>query len=401
VLLAAFCILLVVHYRSKQKLKELLKRIETSTSALNQESSVTEILNLSTSDQEKNDAENLSVMSWLPDAIIVLDPELKLNWANQTAEKWFGFLLDQHQKMNVISLINQCSFIEFLKARDFKDSVDLVAPALPDVTMRLRVMPYRENHLILQARDITQVKHLEQVRRDFVANASHELRTPISIVYGYLDMMMGTDEKGISRDWKPAVKQMHDQTIRVKQIIEDMMMLSRLEDPETIEEHAFVEMAPIIESAGKNARVLSGSRNQTITTEINSNHHLHCNQKEIESLIANLVSNAVRYTPENGKISISWDVDLTGGLLRVSDNGIGIESSDIPRLTERFYRTDTARSRETGGTGLGLAIVNHIINRHQATLQIDSEPAKGSCFAVIFSHDRLRSNPKQVNLLLH
>lgn len=329
-------------------------------------------------------------MSRLPDAIMLLDDQLRLDWANQTAESWFGFRLPQHFQHELASLLNLPEFNQFLESRDYKQTFDCTAPGSPAVVIRIRIVPFRQGQYLLQARDVTQVKKLERMRRDFVANASHELRTPISVVYGYLDMMMEDNNEGISQEWRLAIRQMHEQTNRLKQIIDDMMTLSRLEDPEYVEEHKFVELAPLLESAGNNAVILSGDKNHRIRTEIDSECQLYCNKKEIVSLIANLVSNAVRYTPENGSITIRWLVDASGGSLSVIDTGIGIAADEIPRITERFYRTDPARSRETGGTGLGLAIVNRIVNRHQAKLTVESQPHRFSIFVVQFPLDRVR-----------
>ena len=301
---------------------------------------------------------------------------------------------------HINTLISDQRIIQFLNSRQYDEPFDCVAPTEPGVAIRIRVIPYRQGQHILQARDVTQVKGLEQVRRDFVANASHELRTPISIIYGYLDMLLQAEQDEIGSQWKPAISQMHIQTTRVKQIIEDMMMLSRLEDTDLGEEHQFIEIRPLLESAAKNAKILSGEKSHIIQTEIQGDYHLNGSEKELESLISNLVSNAVRYTPEKGKIRVKWQVDAENGTLSVIDTGIGIDKEDIPRITERFYRTDSARSRETGGTGLGLAIVNHIINRHQAVLEIQSELGKGSRFKVVFPANRIRKDPKLTDLML-
>lgn len=329
-------------------------------------------------------------MSRLPDAIILMDDQLRLEWANQTAEKWFGFSLSRHFHSELATLLDLPALKQYLASRNYAQSFDCSAPGAPEIEIRIRIVPYRQGQYLLQARDVTQVKMLEQMRRDFVANASHELRTPISVIYGYLDMMMEDDEEGISREWRLAIRQMHEQTNRLRQIIDDMMILSRLEDPEYVEEHQFIDFESLIESARNNATILSGDKNHSIRIEFNTDYQLYCNQKEIESLLANLVSNAVRYTPENGSITIRWLVDRTGGSLSVIDTGIGIAAEDIPRVTERFYRTDPARSRETGGIGLGLAIVNHIVNRHQAKLHIESQPQRFSIFTVRFPTDRVR-----------
>ncbi|MEM7562409.1 MAG: phosphate regulon sensor histidine kinase PhoR [Pseudomonadota bacterium] len=351
---------------------------------------------------DKNGIETLlgDNIDWLPDGVVVLDQKLRLVWANQNAMNWFGINSRNYAGISLLEQTPESDLSTYLKNRNFRDALDCPAPMIPDTILRVRILPFRNGQLLLQARDITQITNLEMVRRDFVANASHELRTPISIVYGYLEMML-QDEVNVDDQWRPAIYQMHQQTERVKQIIEDMMMLSRLEDSTVPEDHELIIMAQLLESEIKNARVLSGEKSHRFGLNADENYSIEGNPKEIESLVSNLMSNAVRYTPDRGKISISWDVDLAGGALSITDTGIGIAEHDLPRITERFYRTDTARSRETGGTGLGLAIVNHIASRHQANLVVTSTIGKGSTFTVHFPPDRIQKHHDQVNLLLN
>ena len=336
---------------------------------------------------------------WLPDAIIVLDHGMHLNWANTTAEKWFGFKAAGNIYMDVTTLINSAQITQFIRNRDYNVELDCLAPANPEITISIRVLPYIHGQYLLQARDVTHVKALEHIRRDFVANASHELRTPISILYGYLEIMLQDGQDGISDEWKPAIIQMHEQTSRIKQIIEDMMMLSRLEDTKGEEDNQVIDMEPLLSSIAENARILSGSKFHKIYTKVDKGYKILGSRRELESLVFNLVSNAVQYTPAQGEITIVWNAQLASGTLSVKDTGIGIDKDDIPRITERFYRTDSARSRETGGTGLGLAIVNHIVSRHQATLKIESKLGKGSTFSVIFPSGRIRQHDDQTSLL--
>ena len=339
--------------------------------------------------------------SWLLDAVIVLDKHMRLDWANQTAERWFGFNLTDQAGIDFKSLVIGSEVAQILSIKNYGTAKDCQAPNVTDVILRVRLFPFRDGKHLLQARDITKMKNLEQVRRDFVANASHELRTPISILYGYLEMMMQEGEGCVSDEWKPAISQMHDQTIRVKKIIDDMMMLSRLEDQELGSKHEFIKIKPLLKSAVKDLEILSKEKHLTISTDIKSDDSILCNSEEIESLVTNLISNAIRYTPDNGTITIRWEVSSDIARLSVIDTGIGIRSEDIPRITERFYRTDTAHSRESGGTGLGLAIVNHICIRHQASLQIESEVDGGSVFTVRFPLERIRKHLSQTGLLLN
>lgn len=340
-------------------------------------------------------------ISSLPDALILLGEQWQLKWANQTACQWFGINLSEDSNRPLWQLVKIPGFADFLSVREFSASFECAAPAGGGIQLSIRVVPYRENQYLLQGREITQVRQLEQIRRDFVANASHELRTPLSIIYGYLEMMLEEPDEVISAQWKPAVHQMYGQTERIKQIIDDMMLLSRLEDVNAELDHQFLPVAPLMEAACRDAEALSVHKGHRIIQDIEQNYSLLCDGEEIRSLVMNLISNAVRYTPDNGSITIKWSVDLAGGSLSVTDTGIGIEQENIPRLTERFYRTDPARSRAAGGTGLGLAIVNHIVNRHQASLEIQSKVGQGSEFSVHFPMAMILAQHDQVNLLLN
>ena len=350
---------------------------------------------------EGTDADLQHSMSSVPDAVMLIGEQWQLRWANNSAQDLFGISERYLQEEPVWKLVSIAGFDEYLSRRNVTESFHCVAPGDPNVWLEIRIVPYRGGQFLLQGRDITRIRQLEQVRRDFVANASHELRTPLSILYGYLEMMQEESDENISKPWKPAVRQMFEQTARIKQIIDDMMLLSRLEDVDDDLEQVFVSMAPLMHRACEDAKALAKPKRQEIRCSIDENYSLCCNEQEVQSLVMNLISNAVRYTPENGIITINWKVDLVGGQLSVIDTGIGIEEQNIPRLTERFYRTDPARSRAAGGTGLGLAIVNHIVNRHQAKLLVTSTPGQGSEFAVQFSAERIQADHEQVNLLLN
>ncbi|MYB33775.1 MAG: phosphate regulon sensor histidine kinase PhoR [Gammaproteobacteria bacterium] len=338
-------------------------------------------------------------VSWLPDAITILDHDLNLIWGNNMAETWFGFSTSEHAHSDFIELIQSNEIKEFILGKGYPESFECASPKNPDLVLRLRFLPYKNRQYLLQARDITQIKALENIRRDFIANASHELRTPVSILYGYLEMMSEKKGSGISSEWRQAIKHMRKQIIRIKQIIEDMSTLSRLENPDTPNPSEALDMDELIESASNNARALSGKSSHSILTKVNTNYDLLGNRSEIESLVSNLVSNAIHYTPAEGRITIKWDVKSSVGTLSVADTGIGIEKQELPRITERFYRVDSSRSRNTGGTGLGLAIVNHIVNRNNAKLRIKSIPKRGSVFSVIFPRSRIQPNNRSTDLL--
>jgi two-component system phosphate regulon sensor histidine kinase PhoR len=224
---------------------------------------------------------------------------------------------------------------------------------------------------------------LEQVRRDFVANVSHELRTPLTVVHGYLDLI----EPSQMQEYEPILHELRDQSWRMMQIVEDLLTLSRLEAQDAIPSER-VGMRALIETLRREAVALSMGRH-AISIERLGAHDLLGSQKDLHSAFSNLVSNAVRYTPPDGRIVLRWESNVSSGRLSVIDTGRGIPPQHLPRLTERFYRVSTSRSRETGGTGLGLSIVKHVLQLHQARLEISSELGVGSTFACVFGPERL------------
>jgi len=246
-------------------------------------------------------------------------------------------------------------------------------------------VPYSEDIWVVIARDVTRLTRLEQVRRDFVANVSHELRTPLTVVHGYLEMLDPEEQPA----WAPMLEEMQRQSQRMNQLVEDLLTLSRLEAQEAVEDEV-VAMAPMLATLLREAEALSQGRHEVAVAE-DAGVDLLGSQRELHSAFSNLVSNAVRYTPEGGRIAITFTRSEGGGaVLAVTDTGFGIPRDHLPRLTERFYRVSASRSREKGGTGLGLAIVKHVLGLHQARLAIDSEVGRGSTFSCHFGADRVR-----------
>lgn len=324
-------------------------------------------------------------MSALPDATIVLGKELEVEWWNPLAEALFGlrFPLDRDRKFQ--DLIGSPAFLDYLGSGDYAQPIEMPAPQRPDLLLSVRIVPYARGRRLLQARDITQLRHLEQVRRDFVMNASHELRTPLTVVLGYLEAMEESPEiRGGS--WYPAIKQMSKQTARMRGIVEDMLTLSTLESGRGDAEDELVDVAALLGEVREEAGVLSGDKGHQLVLDAEPGYCLRGDPEQIRSVFSNLVSNAVRYTPRGGRIHMRWWVDARGAHFSVSDNGVGISREDLPRLTERFYRVDKARSRESGGTGLGLAIVKHALVALRGELEIDSTPGVGSSFTCHFPY---------------
>lgn len=231
---------------------------------------------------------------------------------------------------------------------------------------------------------ITHIQHLERMRQDFVANVSHELRTPLTVIHGYLEMILEQDFTENTTQKKMFV-QMYQQTVRMQNLIENLLLLSRLEghEDDNLAERR-IEIAPMLETIVNEAKELSGESHHQIRLMADPNLMLTGIEDELHSLFSNIIFNAVKYTPAKGRIDIAWYQENGQAYFKATDTGIGIAAEHIPRLTERFYRVDPARSRASGGTGLGLAIAKHVLIRHDASLTITSELGKGSVFICVF-----------------
>ncbi len=322
----------------------------------------------------------------LPDAILILDNDDRIEWANQQAAEYLGIKWPQDKGQRLANLIRHPHLLAYLKEQrqsgDIK-GVTLPSPEADDLQIEYRVILYGDDLRLLIARDVTQVQQINQMRRDFIANASHELRTPLTVIAGYLESMDG-DMDSSSADMQPLFRQMRNQANRMQTLIEDLLMLSTLESDSDEHESEPVAVADIMSSIYKEATTLSGEQKHIFVLDIDDDLLIRGNHNELYSAFSNLVVNAVQYTPAGGMIRIRWYEDELGAHLKVSDTGEGIAPGHIPRLTERFYRVDKDRSRESGGTGLGLAIVKHVMQRHRGGLYIDSELGKGSIFRCDF-----------------
>jgi two-component system, OmpR family, phosphate regulon sensor histidine kinase PhoR len=327
----------------------------------------------------------------LQDAIVMLDELNRIEWANAKAVEYLGVRWPRDSGQRLINLIRNRGLQDFLEQRDpARDSkgISLPSPEQPGRTLEYRLMPYGDKLRLLITRDVTQIQQINQMRRDFIANASHELRTPLTVIAGYLEAMEG-DEKISQSGFTPQVKQMRKQTARMQALIEDLLTLSSLETEFQAQKEEVVSVPDMLTNIYKEAKAISGERNHIFSLEAQPDLRIRGNPKELYSAFSNLIMNAVQYTPARGVINIRWYADPAGAHMQVSDTGEGIAAEHIPRLTERFYRVDRGRSRDSGGTGLGLAIVKHILTRHQARLHIESEPGKGSVFRCDFKPDRI------------
>jgi len=326
----------------------------------------------------------------LPDAIIVLDRSQHIVWFNKSAKRLLGLNYPHDIGGYFPTLIHLPRVADWLKNKAATEPLtDIPSPVDDNIRLGLRFISYSSEQSLLIARDISNVMRLEQVRRDFVANVSHELRTPLTVVHGYLDLL----EPDQIPEWEPILKELRTQSRRMAQIVEDLLTLSRLEAQDNlIEEH--VAMRSLLTTLQREAEALSQGKHQ-VKLERTNPYDLRGSSNELHSAFSNLVSNAVRYTPPGGSITIRWCHDETGASFSVSDTGQGIAPEFIPRITERFYRISTSRSRESGGTGLGLSIVKHVLMLHHAKLEIESKLGAGSTFRCRFDSNHLLEPEKE------
>jgi two-component system, OmpR family, phosphate regulon sensor histidine kinase PhoR len=323
----------------------------------------------------------------LPDGVVILDREHHMEWCNPTAERHFGIDARRDLGQPVTNFVRHPDFVAYMDKGEFGEPVTLRLPR-SDAVLQLRLIEFGEERKLLSSRDITAQERLETMRRDFVANVSHELKTPVTVLAGFVETLGDATIEMSAPQRKRYLGMMAEQARRMQRLIEDLLTLSALESSAVPEEEQPIEMQPLIEQLAEEARALSGSRHKVLVRSA-GNFRVTGSAKELHSAFSNLVSNAVRYTPEGGTVTLFWELDGGRGVFGVEDTGIGVEPRHIPRLTERFYRVDQGRSRETGGTGLGLAIVKHVLTRHQASLEVHSELGKGSVFRAVFPAQRV------------
>ncbi len=322
----------------------------------------------------------------MPDGVVVLDEHDRIEWLNPMAMEHLGLDRKQDVGNQILNLIRQPSFHAYMTNASFSQPLVLHMTQPRELVISVQLVPFDSTRKLLLSRDITSLDRVQTVHRDFVANVSHELRTPLTVVGGFLETLSDMEE--VDQDTlRHFLPMMMEQSRRMQSLVEDLLTLSRLENSPKAVAAEKVNMQEMLDTLMVEAEGLSQGRHQ-IRLERDCTQWLWGSASELHSAFGNLVSNAVRYTPEGGTVTLSWKAEGDRLRFSVRDSGIGIPREHIPRLTERFYRVDRGRSRGNGGTGLGLAIVKHVIARHNARLDIQSEPEKGSTFSVIFQRER-------------
>jgi len=325
----------------------------------------------------------------LPDAVVVLGDDSLVLWSNKAAEALLGLYWPRDSHVRLKNVIRTPEFQTILSAPvDEEHQVIVASPRNTEMRLELKIVRYMSSGRLLIARDITKTLKLQHMRRDFVANVSHELRTPLTVLRGYLETFT---QDSPAEMWGAALPTMQEQTERMHVMITDLLTLSRLETGEKTLKHEPIDISRLLSSVVDDAKKIEQFNNHDLQLEISSEQRLLADSDELRSAVSNLVFNAVKYTDDKTKITISWFVDNNGGHILVEDKGEGIEDHHLDRLTERFYRVDKGRSQEAGGTGLGLAIVKHVLQRHEAELVITSELGEGTGFRCDFDLERVVS----------
>ena len=318
----------------------------------------------------------------LPDAVVVFRSEGNIVWCNRLAQHLLGFHWPDDAGQPISNLIRTPDFIKYLQKDDFTEPLEMRSPLNVARSLELRIVPYTEGEHLMVVRDVTQLKQLEGMRRNFFANVSHELRTPMTVLQGYLEMTEDPDMV-VGPMWSKAHGVMTQQLARMNSLVNQLLTLSKIEASPMHELEDKVNVPAMLEILEKEAQSLSGDAGHQFHFEVDKSLTVLGDEDQLHSAISNLVYNAVKYTPPGAEITVRWYRSIQGACLEVADTGDGIEPQHLHRLTERFYRVDKARSRDTGGSGLGLAIVKHALSHHESRLEIQSEVGVGSQFSFV------------------
>ncbi len=325
----------------------------------------------------------------IPDGMVVIDEENRIRWANRRAVVHLGLDLDHDRGQPLANIARQPAFLRYLEAGDFSDSVTVESQRLPGLALQVQIVPFGTEERLVISRDVSRLEAVSRMRRDFIANISHELKTPLTVVTGFVETLQDLDLAPGQRERYLGL--IHEQARSMQRLVDDLLTLSALESEQSPPADVEFALAPLLHERAADARALSAGQHAVdVEPGDAAAVSLRGSRDELASAIGNLLSNAIRYTPAGGTVRLSWRGRPDGGgVVAVGDTGIGIAAEHLPRLTERFYRVDRSRSRATGGTGLGLAIVKHVLLRHQAQLEIDSEPGRGSEFRIVVPAPRV------------
>jgi two-component system phosphate regulon sensor histidine kinase PhoR len=323
----------------------------------------------------------------VPDALVVLDKTSRIEWSNPAAQVLMDLHWPRDNGKPLVNCFPHPELSEYIKAGEYHRPLEVAPAHNRSIMLSIRVAPFgeRKKQRLVVGRDITKVFHLNMIRREFVANASHELRTPLTVISGFLETLVESSQTPSSQ--RRPLNLMQNQAERMRRIIEDLLTLSRLEMDRHASGEAVVDVPCELEQIVADAYALSGGRHG-FTIDIDTDLMLYGKDSELRSAFSNILFNAIKHTPPGTQVELTWSRTEDGPIFAVKDDGPGVEARHIPRLTERFYRVDKARSRESGGTGLGLAIVKHVLNRHDARLAVASEPGQGAIFTCHFPPER-------------
>ncbi|AKV95979.1 two-component system, OmpR family, phosphate regulon sensor histidine kinase PhoR [Marinobacter sp. DSM 26671] len=345
------------HLRTQDRLRAQINRVQESTNAMR-------------------------------DGVIMTDSRGAMEWWNGSAEYLLGFRRNTDQGQYIHNLIRTPAFKTYFDSRDYREPLEIHSPARPHIHLQIQISLFGDDDRLIVAKDVTRLYQLEQMRRDFVGNVSHEMRTPLTVISGYLETLVD-NAADLPPKWRRAINTMAAQSSRMEALITDLILLSRIETGEQTVNDTLTDVDQLLTQICHDARALSGEKQHEITVHIGDHRLLKGDESQLRSAFSNLIFNAVKYTPANGQIIVSWSTNREGAHLSVRDTGIGIDPVHIPRLTERFYRADPSRHKDTGGTGLGLAIVKHVLLNHDGNLEIRSRIGEGSEFICHFPRERL------------
>jgi two-component system phosphate regulon sensor histidine kinase PhoR len=320
----------------------------------------------------------------LPDAVVVVDVRGEISWCNRLARIELGLRWPQDVGRSIASCLDAPSFTQYFIEHNFEQPIEITSPINPNKVLELRVVSYGEDQWMLLIRDVTRLNQMEKMRKDFVANVSHELKTPLTVINGYLEMLPDIGDIPPALLTK-ALSEMRSQSLRMQSLVEELLVLSRIEASIELAFEKLVNVSELLWHIQLETEALNKDRKHKIFFDISPILYVYGIESELRSAFSNLIFNAIHYTPAQGVIEVKWYLEGDQAKFSVKDNGDGIAGEHIDRLTERFYRVDQARSRKTGGSGLGLAIVKHVLSHHNSILVIESSVGNGAEFSCRFS----------------